>query len=161
MGVFISFVFGIPIGLVAGVVTGTFFGGLMSLTLGLLHSWSIKRMSSGISEKTEGVHHVRNVELRLPYDKAYDLCIESISMIKKCRIKNEDRSQGKIDAKAGMTWKTWGDVISFDVRKINNDRIHVEISSRPAVRTTLIDYGKNLENVETLVEYMNTHSGEE
>lgn len=156
IGVLFSFPFGIPIGLVAGVAVCIFFGGFFSLTLGLLHTWSVKRMSYGISEEAMGVHHVRNVELRLPYDKAYDLCIESISLIKKCRIKNEDRSQGKIEAKAGMTWKTWGDVISFDVRKIDIDKIQVEASSRPAVRMTLVDYGKNLDNVETLIEYLKT-----
>jgi hypothetical protein len=105
-----------------------------------------------------GVHHVRNVELRLPYDKAFDLCIESLGLIKKCKIHNEDRSQGKIVAKAGMTWKTWGDVISFEVRRIGNDAIQVAVSSRPSVRTTLVDYGKNLENVETLVGFLNAHS---
>jgi hypothetical protein len=108
-------------------------------------------MSYGKSEEAMGVYHVRNVELRLPYDKTVDLCIESLRLIKKCKIQKEDRSQGKIVARAGMTWRTWGDVISFDFLKIGNDRIQVEVSSRPAVRTTLVDYGKNLENVERIV----------
>ena len=157
MGIFNSFQYGTSLGLVAGIVEGIFFGGFMSLMLGFLHSRSVKRMSLGKSEEAIGVHHVRNVELRVPYDKAFDLCIESLSLIKKCNIQNKDRSQGKIVAKAGKTWKTWGDVISFDVRRAGNDETQVEVSSRPAVRTTLVDYGKNLENIETLVGFLNAH----
>jgi len=104
-----------------------------------------------------GVHQVRNVELLLPYDKAFDLCVESLSLTKKCEIQDENRSQGKIFAKAGTTWKTWGDVISFEIRKTGNDRIQVEVSSRPAMSTTLVDFGKNLENVETIVGFLNAH----
>ena len=85
----------------------------MSLILGFLHSWSVKRTPSGKSEEPLGVYHVRNVELRLPHDKVFNLCIASISSIKKCKIQTEDRSQGKIIAKAGSNWKTWGDVISL------------------------------------------------
>ena len=131
----------------------------MSLILGFLHYRSVKRMSFGTSEEAMGVHHVRNVELRLPYDKAFDLCIESLNLIKKCKIQKEDLSQGEIDARAGMTWRTFGDVISFEVRKIGDDRIQVEVSSRPAVRATLVDYGKNLENVEQIAGFLNAHNG--
>jgi hypothetical protein len=130
----------------------------MSLSLGFLHIKSVKRMALGKSAEAMGVRHVRNVELRLPYDEAFDLCIESLSLIKKCKIHNEDRVQGKIVAKAGMTWKTWRDVISFEVRKIGNDGIQIEVSSRPALRTTVVDYGKNLENVEKIVGFLNAHS---
>ncbi len=80
-------------------------------------------------------------------------------MIKKCKIQKEDRYQGKIVARAGMTWRTWADVISFEVRKIGSDGIQVEVSSRPAVRTTLVDYGKNLENVEKIAGLLKAHSG--
>lgn len=158
MIIFNSFQHGISSGLVTGAVEGIFFGIFMSLVLGFMHSRSVKRMSSGESDEAMGVHHVRNVELRLDYDMVFKLCIESLSRIKKCKIKNEDRSKGKLIAKAGMTWKTFGDVISFEIHKMGDDRIQVEVSSRPSLRTTLVDYGKNLENVERIVEFLNAHS---
>jgi hypothetical protein len=158
MGIFYSLQYGFPSGLVAGLFVGILFGVFMSLILGFLHSWSVKRMPSGKSEEAMGVHHVRNVELRLPYDKVFNLCVESLRLITKCKIQKEDHSQGKIVAKAGMTWKTWGDIISFEVRKIDNDRTQVMVSSRPAVRTTLVDYGKNLENVERISAFLKEQS---
>jgi len=158
MGIFFSFKHGISSGMVDGVSSGLFVGGFMSLMLGFMHRRSVKRISSETSEEALGVHHVRKVKLQLTYDKVFDLCMASLSLIKKCKIQNEDRSQGKIVAKVGMTWKTWGDVISFEVREIDNDGVQVEVSSRPSVRTTLVDYGKNLENVKTLVGYINANS---
>lgn len=158
MGISNSFRYGFPSGLVEGLFAGIFFGGFMSLILGFLHSRSVKRMPSGKSEEAMDVHHLRNVELWLPYDKVFNLCVESLRLIKKCKIQKEDISQGKIVAKASMTWKTWGDVISFDVRKIDNDRTQVIVSSRPAVRTTLVDYGKNLENVERISSFLKEQS---
>ncbi len=100
------------------------------------------------------VHHVRHVELRLPYDQAFDLCIASLNAVKRGRIRREDRPLGRIDVKASMTWKTWGDVISFVLRRTDENRTRVEVSSGPALRTTLVDYGKNLENVERIMRFL-------
>jgi len=156
MGIFNSFQHGIHSGLVAGVVSGVFFGGLMSVILAFLHSRTVRRMPYGKSEEAMGVYHIRNVELMLPYDKAFDLCVEALSMIKNCKVQDEDRSQGKILGKAGKTWKTFGDTISFELTKIGNE-IQIEVSSRPTVPTTLVDYGKNLENVNKIEGFLKAH----
>ena len=160
MGIIFSFQHGIRFGLVFIAIGAVFglFGGFVSLIFAFLHSWTVKRMPSGNTEESIGVHHVRNIELNLPYDMAFNLCLESLSLIKNCKVQNEDRAQGKILGKAGMTWKTFGDIISFEVSKNANNGIKVEVSSRPAVRTTLIDYGKNLENVDKIIGFFNTHA---
>ena len=158
MGIFYSFQFGFPLGMGIGMVTGIFFGGLISLILGFLHNQSVKRISSGKYKQTLSVHHTRHVKLRLPYDRVFDLCLESLTSIEKCKIQKEDRHEGRIIAKAVMTWKTWGDVILFKIQRISNDEIQVEVSSRPALRTTLVDYGKNLENVQKIVRFLNAYS---
>jgi len=157
MGVFYSLRSGFPAGLIGGLFAGLFFGGIMSIILGTLHNQSVKQITSEKSKEAMEVHHVRNIELRLSYDKAFDLCIESLNLIEKGKIREEDRAQGKIVAKAGMTWKTFRDVISFDLRRIDNDRTEIKVSSRPAVRRTLIDYGKNLENVERISSFLKEH----
>ena len=105
------------------------------------------------------VHHTKSVALRLSYDRAFDLCIESLGSLEKCKIQNEDRSTGQLVARTGMTWRTWGDVISFEIRRSNGDGIHIDVSSRPAVGTTLVDFGQNLENVEKIAGFLNARSG--
>ena len=155
-GVIYSLLFSPLTGLIAGLLAGILFGGLMSLILGTLHTWSVKRLPFK-SKNVMDIHQVRSVEMKLLYDKVFDLCIESLRLIRKCRIVEENRSQGKIIARTGITWKSWGEIITFDIRKMN-DVIQVEISSRPVVRTTLVDYGKNLENVEKIASFLEEHA---
>ncbi len=150
MGVFYSLLGGLIVGLLVGLFSTFLFGGLMSLIAGSLHIHYVRQIRSGESEEALGVHHVRRVELRLPYEEAFDLCISSLNAVKKGRIRREDRPSGRIEAKAGMTWVSWGEVISFDLRRIDENRTRVEVSSRPVLRTTLVDLGKNLENVERI-----------
>jgi len=157
MGIFDSLQYGFFSGLIGGLFAGIFFGFFMSLTSGSLHSQSVKRMPYGNSEEAMGVHHVRNVELRLPYDDVFNICIESLNLIKKFKIQKEDRSQGKIVARISVSWQIWGDMISFDVCRIDNNRTQVIVSSKPVVRTTLVDYGRNLENVERITEFLKKH----
>ena len=148
---------GIRSGLITGLIQGLLFGGIMSLILGVKHSRAVKRISSGNPKNDMGVHHIRNIELQIPYDEAFDLCIESLAEIKKSKVKAQDSPGGSINAKAGMNWKTWGDVITFEINKKDENVIQIKISSRPSVRTTLVDYGKNLENVNKIIDYLNPH----
>ncbi len=143
-------------GLIAGLLAGILFGGFMSLILGTLHTWSVKRLPFK-SKDVMDIHQVRSVEMKLPYDKVFDLCMESLRLIRKCKIVEENRSQGKIVARTGISWKSWGEIIAFDIHK-TNDVIQVEISSRSVVHTTLVDYGKNLENVEKIVSFLKEHA---
>jgi hypothetical protein len=106
-----------------------------------------------------GVFHVRNIELLLSFERVFDLCVESLRLIPKCKIEEENRFQGIINAHAGMTWKTWGDRISFRISKIDGSKTEVEVSSRPIVKTTLVDYGKNLENIERITTFLKEHGG--
>lgn len=156
-GICYSITHGISTGIVSGLVAGILFGALMSVVLNTIHTLSVNRISYSDSKNKMGVHHLRNIELRLSYDMAFDLCIESLCRIKKCTIRKEDRSGGRLTAKAGMTWKTFGDIISFELHRTGDDRIRIQVSSRPLQQTTLVDFGKNLDNVERIVEFLNTH----
>lgn len=57
-------------------------------------------------------------------------------------------------ARTSVNWKTWGDTISFEITGIDDESTAVKISSRPTSRTTIVGYGKNLENVKTIVSFI-------
>ena len=143
-------------GLIAGLLGVILFGGIMSLILGSLHIWSVRRLGSK-SKAAEDVNQVRSIEMKLPYGKVFDLCLESVKLIKKCKIVEENRSWSRIVARTGISWKSWGEVITFDIRKMN-DAVRVDVWSKPAIGTTLVDYGKNLENVEKIISFLKEHS---
>ena len=149
-----SYLYGINVGLSVGPVVGLIFGSLMFFILGILHSRAVEKIAGDISEESMGICQVRNIELQLPYDRTFDLCIKSLDLISRCRVQEEDRSQGKIIAKSSINWKTWGDTISFNISGISNENTAVKVSSRPTSWTTLVDYGKNLENVKIIVSFL-------
>lgn len=142
---------GLPVGLGVGFISGILFGGFFSLILGLSHSFSVKRLPFGISDEAMGVHHLRSVKLTLPYDVVFNLCIKSLDSIEHCQIKKKNRSKGIISAKTGISWKSAGDIISFKILRIDDEITKVEVYTRPFIRTTLVDYGKNLESIETII----------
>ena len=152
--VLFSYLYGIKVGLPGGLISGTIFGFVMFIILGFLHSRAVEKIAGDRSEGSMETNQVRNIELQLPYDRSFDLCIKSLGLISRCRIEEEDRSQGKILASSSINWKTWGDTISFDITGISNERTAVKISSRPTSWSTLVDYGKNLENVKTIVSFL-------
>ncbi len=130
MGAATSFLVGLPVGLIVGLLAGLFAGGLFSFIMGYLHQRSVRRMPYGERDGAMEVRHVRRVELRLPYDQAFVLCTASLNGIKRVRIRREARPLGRIEARAGMTLVSWGEVISFDLRGIDENRTWVEVSSR-------------------------------
>ena len=164
MGIVDSLEYGIVYGIVSGIISGFIFGGIMAIVLGNMHRKSVKLLlrgenSPGNFEESLGVCHVRNLEIDLPFDEVFNLCIDSLELIKKCKVMKEDRVLGNIIAKAGMTRKTWGDLITFNLRKNRDGRILIELSSRPSWSLTVVDFGKNLENIEIIVNYIKIKSG--
>jgi hypothetical protein len=126
---------------------------LLGLILTFAHSQIVKGMVRIKSEQDFSVHQQRNVTLRLPFDKAFEVCKESLEALNK-RIKIVNASDGSIEAITGSTVKTFGCVISYVVKPINERLTEVQVSSMPLVRTTLIDYGENLENVEKICAFL-------
>ncbi len=164
----VTLVLGIPLGLFVGIlssimtgflpkvtvslIVGFFLSGIMVFTLELLHRRSVKHLSYGVSEETIGVYHVRNINLQLSYDKVFDDCIASFELIKG-KIKREDRLKGIIIGST-FTLGKGGNIVSFKIERSNNNKIKVEVSSRPVPRTRFFDFGKNLENVEKIASFL-------
>jgi CRISPR-associated protein Csm1 len=103
----------------------------------------------------------RSFYVSLAAELAADLlCLKSLEKIKKCEIKEAEQSKGIITAHSGTTWKTWGEIINFEI--INNEdskKTCIKISSSPLVSTTLVDFGKNYENVKKISDFLKEKGG--
>jgi len=154
MAILFSLCYGINVGLSGGLISGLIFGFLMFIILGFLHSRAVQKIAGDRSEESMGTCQVRNTELQLSYNRTFDLCIKSLDLISRCRVHEESRSHGKIIARSSVNWKTWGDTISFDITGISDEKTAVTVTSRPTSWSTLVDYGKNLENVKTIVSFL-------
>lgn len=152
-----SFNDGILWGASTTVIAGVVFGGPMSLIFVTVHKRLVRRISNDTSPETMGVHHVRRLELSLSYGTTFDVCLEALRSIKGCRVRDSDRSLGSIEAKTGSSWKTLGDSISIVVHEIGKGLVHVKISSEPLLRTTMLDFGRNLDNVQKICQFLIDH----
>jgi hypothetical protein len=126
---------------------------LLGLLLTFIHSQIVKRKAGGLSEERFGVHQQTKLTVHLPYDLAFHLCCESLEILSG-RTTTADKSKGRIEATTGLTWKSYGSVVSYEIKPIGERLTEIEVTSRPKVRTTLVDYGENLENVERLCKFL-------
>lgn len=156
MGTYYSFRFDVRTGIMAGLTGGVAVGLTLAVIVGFLHRRCVQKISGKYPNENDhkmDVKAIRDIELKMPLDRAFDLCVESLDRIIRCNITEEDRSQGRITAKTGINWKTWGDTISLRLNRLNDNTTHVIVSSRPAARSTLVDFGKNLENVQSIISF--------
>ena len=135
-GAFFGFLFG-------SAGSGIPFGASMALILGTLHL---------ANSDSPHVRHQRAILLDVDRDEAMRLCQEAIRKLKD--VNPRATSPRRIEAKTGITWRTFGDLITCDIEPAETDTQKVVVQSRPRVRTTVVDYGSNLENVEAIVSYL-------
>jgi len=141
-------------GLWTGLAMGVIFGGFMAAILGFLHVRSVQQKGfSGAS-----AYHVKqSKELVLPFshEKAFSACLNSLKSLEKASLSHQDPSRGIIRARTGVTWDTWGDAITFQLTATDSpNQTRIRVTSEPISSTTLVDYGKNLDNVHRILAFL-------
>ena len=135
------------------MISGIIFGILFSLSSLRLHDTAIK-LSKYSNLNDNKVHQIREIELLGDFNDAFNLCFNSLSIFNKIKIVCQDMESGYIKARTGISWKSYGEIIEFNLTKVDELSTKVKIQSKPQILTTLIDYGKTLENVEAILEYI-------
>ncbi len=132
---------------------GILFGGFMSLILVTMHKNGLKAI--GITEPTEEelkpnqqaefISKMSKSDFikRLSQDKVYS----------KMKLSEKD---AVINLKSGYTWKSFGESITVKISDLTTDTFKYQVQSKPKLPTTLIDYGKNLENILRIKELAKT-----
>jgi hypothetical protein len=178
MGLLTAIVTDLETGLIEGVRLGVMYGGLMSVVLGTIQMASDRQVTSkysrddsynmgsntltsssavnkvNIQNLLEGVHFVRRIEVPLTYSETFDLCIASVNALKKAKIETRDKMRGLVIARTGVSFKGMGEDITLNVKVVNDNTTKIEVSSKPVLRTTLADLGKNRENVELITDFI-------
>ncbi|WP_022668157.1 hypothetical protein [Desulfospira joergensenii] len=132
-----------------GFQAGAGFGLIVSLITCTIHF--ITKRKANLDGASEKAAFSKEIDLPMTPDRAFDLVLEGLNRVKKCETTLEDRGTGRIEAEAGQTWKSWGEAITADVTATEPGRTQVKLSSRSQVRTTLVDFGKNQENVRAIL----------
>jgi hypothetical protein len=135
-------------GLVGGVVGGAIAGG------GLAWFTSIgerKLARRGIVVTNMDPVQARSVELQRSAAMAFDASRIALMHIPKARIIEGNRETGELQARIGMTLRSFGETVTVQIVSSGDNRSKVSIRSVPRMKTTQADYGKGVENVEVFL----------
>jgi hypothetical protein len=66
---------------------------------------------------------------------------------KKWELVAEDTQRGELEFRTGVSWKSWGEVVYVQAMQKEDNEVDIDICSLPSWRTTMVDYGKNQENI--------------
>lgn len=120
---------------------------LLSFTLGIVHLITIKRKGvSNLTAEDFSVYHQKTVESDLTKE-------DFLKRLERSQWKNSidiSENQNKINLSGSLSWWSYGEKIIVEFIKGNNGINQFNISSRPKLKTTMVDYGKNRENVEKI-----------
>jgi hypothetical protein len=133
---------------------GIFFGAFMSMVCVTAHLLAIVLRRYPVSAETLGVAHARQIKITMPYSDTYNACLSSIRAIRGGHIVLADRDRGYIKARIPVNLLSFGEEIQLNIHDDDDGASQVDIYGHPVIRWTLLDYGKNLENVEKICGFL-------
>lgn len=105
----------------------------------------------GPAQGTSRVRPTSSVRLSADYDGVFDRCVQAAASADGFRIVRNDPLRGVIVARVSPTWKSFGETLRVTIRRTSGGS-EVCLSSKPRVPFTLMDQGKNEQNLELLRE---------
>jgi len=126
-----------------------FFGLFMALIFTYLHKRGLRKR--GISEITDDNLNVNQLSEIISDLSINDLIdkLKNDNNFKRMNIKKADNG---IIIDSGIKLTSWGEKIQITECKNENEKRILKISSKPKLKTTLVDYGQNKENIDRITE---------
>jgi len=128
-----------------------FFGGTMSLTLGSMHISRLRKKGmTTIRAKDLNVVQRFNLHTILSINHIHDILLSDAQFgnMKMSILPDELQLRSK------TSWFSWGEKIKIELLQNSDNQFEYAIQSRPIIWGTLVDGGKNFENVRRLEELL-------
>ncbi|GAA4695719.1 hypothetical protein GCM10023215_37010 [Pseudonocardia yuanmonensis] len=129
----------------ASVVAGVLFGAAMALVLGHLQERAVQQ--SGVP----GVVAYGTVRAAVPGPEVLARVAEAAALLPGGRVTAVDA--GRALLRTGVSWRSWGERVEVEVLP-QGPAARVVLRSRPLVPFTLVDQGRNAENVARLAAWV-------
>lgn len=149
LSLFVGFQKSLIIGIIIGVLLGVVFGVLLSLIVSSIHVRSINKLVAGFREHKYSVRQSLSINVTERADIIYDNFLSKVKNKTYWSITDQEHGS-RIVLMSSFTMKSFGEIITITFRCNNDDITKIEVESRPKLQTTIIDNGKNLENVLTI-----------
>ena len=136
-----------------------FYNSLIGFAIGVVEGlifqlWSeirTRKLSKSKNSEDYSVNQKREIVVLTNLETAFDLCRQAVSEMD-AKIKSENSAERIIKAKTRMNFHSFGTNIIFNLKPINENLTEIEITTRPRVRTTIVDYGESYKTIEKIVE---------
>lgn len=135
-------------GAISGVVAGLLFGSAMA---GFTYFADKNMKKKGIVNYSTSVNQTQSLIISLPFETVKSVIQEAVLSVSKAKIKSTNHSS--VEAKTGFTWKSFGEDIVVSLERKDSSTI-ARINSKSSVKTTVVDYGKNLENIQNISSFI-------
>ncbi len=135
------------------IFLGFFYGTVMTGILVPIHWFGTKCLRPNTAEIRYGLQQKAEILVVGAFNEVFSNCC-GLSAPLRVRTFTADEATGKIIISTKMSWKSCGETIALSFSKVNENTVKIEISSKPLLRTTLVDYGKNIENTRLVVSWI-------
>jgi hypothetical protein len=81
---------------------------------------------------------------------------DGVARIARVKAVVTDAGRGLIEARTAVSLWSWGERVRVEIRLMEAGRVRVRVESRAAFPLTLIDYGRNAENVPTVLQALSS-----
>lgn len=161
-----SIVFGIYFGILssqwnlAGWFLSTVFAVLCGFGLQFYSDYKVRQIKPDATEQDFEVKQNRTFIIFYDYEKAFDLCLESLNFVERAAVKFTEPANGVIRAKTGINWRTFGANIDFKISKLTDHSSQIEVSASPFIPTTLISYGDEIKIISQISDFFERKNDE-
>jgi hypothetical protein len=139
------------IGISTGLLTGLVHGLLLAAFYARQHHDALTQIKADYCESLLGLHQVQVITLRQSFEETFEACRAALKKLKGSRIVYEEKYLGVIRAQTGISWGSFGEQIMFTASPSGQDCSRVSISSKPVVTVIMLDRGKNVQNIRSIV----------
>lgn len=121
--------------------------GIYAYSKGKSFSWAVGKKAS------------KRIEMQLNYDRTFELVFKALTALA-WSIRGVNIRDGIIKADVSMSPKSWGERIHITCSSLSPNLSIIEVSSQSRWTSTLVDWGKNKENIERFENILSVLIGE-
>lgn len=130
------------------------YGAILGLGMQIYSDYRTRKIKPDAEEKDFNIPQTKQTFLLCNYHEAFNLCLESVTFLKKGNVTLANQENGLITAKTGITWNSFGTNIEFSLKSITENATEITISAKPILATTLIDGGESVEAIKTISDFL-------
>jgi len=127
---------------------------VFSTVIGSIQKRAVNNLPHANKQHANEVEQIRIIDYECTYSDIFPETINALNTIKRSKVKKANKQSMLILVKTDINWKTFGDKIEITFKEKNKNHISLTISSKPRVWGTTVDYGKNFDNVEKIMAYL-------